>query len=107
MENGGLAHRTCGPPASGRALRGRGLTVFVSLMLGFGAVTLTAVAFGRWGRSIAAAALLVVGAIALGLAWTLNGRDGLGDLALGALLALPVLIGSALRRDRATRLPLV
>jgi hypothetical protein len=51
--------------------------------------------------------LAFVGALAVGLAWTLNGRDGLGDLALGALLALPVLIGSALRRDRDTRLPLV
>lgn len=81
--------------------------MFVALMLGFGAVTLTAVAFGRWGRAIGAFVLAFVGTIAVGLAWTRDGRDGLGDLALGALLALPVLIVSALRRDRATRLPLV
>lgn len=81
--------------------------MFVAMLLGFGAVTVTAVAFLRWGRATAAAVLLVVGLICGGLAWTLNGREGLGDMALGALLALPVLIASALRHDRATRQPLV
>ena len=77
--------------------------MIVPLLLGFGAVALTAVVLLRWGRATAAVVLLFVGAICVGLAWTLNGRDGLGDLALGALVALPALIGATLRRDRALR----
>jgi uncharacterized membrane protein len=50
--------------------------VIVPLLLGFGAVALTAVAFLRWGRAAAAVVLLIVSAICVGLALIGNGNDG-------------------------------
>ena len=74
--------------------------MIVPLLLGFGTVALTSLAFLRWGRATAAVVLLIVSAICVGLAWMLNGREGVGDFALGALLGLPALIGAARQRDR-------
>ena len=72
----------------------------ISLLLGFGVVSLSAASVLRWGRGTGALLLGAAGALALAVAVVAHGRDGLDDLALGALLGLPVLISCIIRRDR-------
>lgn len=72
-----------------------------SLLLGFGVVSVGAVAVLRWGRGMGALLLGAAGVVGLVVVVVAHGRDGLGDFAWGVLLALPVLISCIIKRDRA------
>lgn len=75
--------------------------MITSLLLGVGAVCASAAALLRW-RTRTAAGLVLAAALAMcsAIAWALDGREGLSDLALGVLIGLPVLLGSLLHHDR-------
>ena len=73
----------------------------ISLLLGFGAVSLGAATVLCRGRSAGAVLLGAAGAMGVVAAVVAAGREGLHDLVLGALLGLPVLIGCIIKRDRA------
>ena len=96
----GVWHAPAHHIPTGRAKLQEGRHV-ISLLLGFGAVSLGAASVLRRGRSAGALLLGAAGALGLVAAVVAAGREGLHDLALGALLGLPVLIGCIIKRDRA------
>lgn len=75
----------------------------VALVLGFLVVTCGAVRLRSAGRR-AAATVVVVGLIPVLLVVSLTvGREGVGELFLGALLGLPVLLAATWAQERQER----
>ncbi|GAA1714194.1 hypothetical protein GCM10009793_09920 [Brachybacterium phenoliresistens] len=60
---------------------------------GIALVAVSALAMGVYGRRAGAAACALLGAIAAVTGSMIDGRAALGELALGLLVGLPILIG--------------